>query len=99
MQKKIAAMAAAAASSIALLAAVPAAASASPRATCHWLTTAYPVLYVRSGPGTGYPVKGSIPYHTSVSGNCTPANGNWYFILDPFDNTYHWANGQYLQPN
>jgi uncharacterized protein YgiM (DUF1202 family) len=72
------------------------AAAVRPDSTCYWYTIADPVLYVRSGPGGSYPVKGEIPYGTLVSGNCSPANGYWYFILDPFDNTYHWANGYYL---
>jgi uncharacterized protein YgiM (DUF1202 family) len=71
--------------------------TAVPDSTCSWVTTGNP-LYVRSGPGTNYPVTGaSISYGTLVHGNCSPTN-NFYFILDPFDRTYHWANGNYLNP-
>lgn len=93
------AMVATAVVGIGLLAAAPAAASAGTRtpSVCGlWETTANPVLYVRSGPGVNYPIKGSpIPYHSLITGNCTPTNG-FYFVLDPRDSTYHWANGRYL---
>jgi len=94
VRKRLSTAVAVAASTVGVFSAIPAVASAS---TCHWKTEGNP-LYVRSGPGTNYRIRGRISYGTGVSGNCRSANGKWYFILDPFDNTYHWANGDYLQP-